>query len=143
MEENTPAEQEVALDPELLGKVFENLLAAYNPETRESARKQTGSYYTPRAVVDYMVDEALTGVAGPEGATIDDGNIDLVARDRLHYLFDYNDAGELFERNRNGAESSVPLPNSACWTRPWAPAPSPWASCTSSPWPSAGWTPIT
>ena len=60
VEENTPAEQEVALDPELLGKVFENLLAAYNPETRDTARKQTGSYYTPRAVVDYMVDEALT-----------------------------------------------------------------------------------
>ena len=38
VEENTPAEQEVALDPELLGKVFENLLAAYNPETRENAR---------------------------------------------------------------------------------------------------------
>ena len=60
VEENTPAEQEVALDPELLGKVFENLLAAYNPETRDTARKQTGSYYTPRAIVDYMVDEALT-----------------------------------------------------------------------------------
>ena len=59
VEENTPVEQEVALDPELLGKVFENLLAAYNPETRETARKQTGSYYTPRVVVDYMVDEAL------------------------------------------------------------------------------------
>ena len=60
VEENTPAEQEVALDPELLGKVFENLLAAYNPETRDTVRKQTGSYYTPRAVVDYMVDESLT-----------------------------------------------------------------------------------
>ena len=47
VEENTPIEQEVALDPELLGKVFENLLAAYNPETGATARKQTGSYYTP------------------------------------------------------------------------------------------------
>ena len=59
VQENTPVDQEVALDPELLGKVFENLLAAYNPETKETARKQTGSYYTPRQVVDYMVDEAL------------------------------------------------------------------------------------
>ena len=59
MEENTPTDREVALDPELLGKVFENLLAAVNPETRETARNQTGSYYTPRLVVDYMVDEAL------------------------------------------------------------------------------------
>jgi hypothetical protein len=57
--ENTPIEEEVALDPELLGQVFENLLAAYNPETGETARKQTGSFYTPREVVDYMVDEAL------------------------------------------------------------------------------------
>ena len=57
--ENTPIEEEVALDPELLGKVFENLLAAYNPETRKTARKQTGSYYTPREIVNYMVDESL------------------------------------------------------------------------------------
>ncbi len=57
--ENTPIEEEVALDPELLGKVFENLLAAYNPETEETARKQTGSFYTPRDVVDFMVDESL------------------------------------------------------------------------------------
>ncbi len=62
VEENTPVEQEVALDPELLGKVFENLLASYNPETRDTARRQTGSYYTPGAVVDYMVDEALITV---------------------------------------------------------------------------------
>ena len=57
--ENTPIEEEVALDPELLGKVFENLLAAYNPETEATARKQTGSYYTPREVVNYMTDESL------------------------------------------------------------------------------------
>ena len=62
VEENTPIEQEVALDPELLGKVFENLLAVFNPETGETARKETGSYYTPRPIVDYMVDEALVAV---------------------------------------------------------------------------------
>jgi hypothetical protein len=59
IEENTPVEEEIALDPELLGKVFENLLAAYNPETGTTARKQTGSFYTPREIVNYMVDEAL------------------------------------------------------------------------------------
>lgn len=59
IEENTPYDQEVSLDPELLGKVFENLLAAYNPETQESARRQTGSFYTPRQIVQYMVDESL------------------------------------------------------------------------------------
>jgi len=59
VEENTPLEEEVALDPELLGRVFENLLAAYNPETQTTARKATGSYYTPREIVNYMVDESL------------------------------------------------------------------------------------
>lgn len=57
--ENTPIEEEIALDPELLGKVFENLLASYNPETKTTARKQTGSFYTPREIVNYMVDESL------------------------------------------------------------------------------------
>lgn len=57
--ENTPVDQEIALDPELLGKVFENLLASYNEETKTTARKQTGSFYTPRPIVDYMVDESL------------------------------------------------------------------------------------
>ena len=59
IEENTPNEQTVALDPELLGKVFENLLGAYNPETRETARNQSGSFYTPREIVNYMVDESI------------------------------------------------------------------------------------
>jgi adenine-specific DNA-methyltransferase len=60
VEENTSVEEEVALDPELLGKVFENLLASYNPETDTTARKKSGSFYTPRYVVDYMVRETLT-----------------------------------------------------------------------------------
>lgn len=57
--ENTPIEEEIALDPELLGKVFENLLASYNEETKTTARKLTGSFYTPREIVNYMVEESL------------------------------------------------------------------------------------
>ena len=64
IEENSPEEQQVALDPELLGKVFENLLGAYNPETRETARNQSGSFYTPREIVNYMVDESLIAYLG-------------------------------------------------------------------------------
>lgn len=59
IEENTPLEEEIALDPELLGKVFENLLASYNEDTRTTARKALGAFYTPREIVGYMVDEAL------------------------------------------------------------------------------------
>ena len=90
VEENTPVDQEVALDPELLGKVFENLLAAYNPETRETARKQTGSYYTPRPVVDYMVDEALVASLAQKCQPTDGDS--ALWQERLRYLLDYAEA---------------------------------------------------
>ncbi|HSV88866.1 MAG TPA: N-6 DNA methylase [Bacteroidales bacterium] len=82
IEENTPLEQEIALDPELLGKIFENLLASYNPETRTTARKQTGSYYTPREIVNYMVDESLIAYLTSK---VSDGSLD----DKLRRLFAY------------------------------------------------------
>ena len=59
IDENHATDADIALDPELLGKVFENLLASYNPETGVSARKASGSFYTPREIVDYMVDQSL------------------------------------------------------------------------------------
>lgn len=88
--ENTPIEEDVALDPELLGKVFENLLASYNPETKTTARKQTGSFYTPREIVNYMVDESLIAylknVLGniPEASIF--GNIESSHKDALDTL---------------------------------------------------------
>jgi len=75
IEENTPLEQDIALDPELLGRAFENLLASVNPETGTVARKSTGSFYTPREIVHYMVEEALVryllGALAPDGASED------------------------------------------------------------------------
>ena len=89
----------MALDPELLGKVFENLLAAYNPETGATARKQTGSYYTPRAIVDYMVETALVATLSQK-CNPTDGDAELW-KERLHYLLDYaqqfDDASEWFD----------------------------------------------
>ncbi len=82
VEENTPAEIEVALDPELLGKVFENLLASFNPETKTTARKQTGSFYTPREIVNYMVDESL--IAYFKGKT-------SIEEENIRPLFQYTD----------------------------------------------------
>ncbi|MDO8355518.1 MAG: Eco57I restriction-modification methylase domain-containing protein [Nitrospirota bacterium] len=66
IEENTPLEEEIALDPELLGKVFENLLASFNEDTRTTARKALGAFYTPREIVAYMVDEALKSYLGSQ-----------------------------------------------------------------------------
>ena len=50
--ESTPFDIEVAVDPEMLGKVFEELV---------TGRHDTGSYYTPRPVVSFMCREALKG----------------------------------------------------------------------------------
>jgi len=89
--ENTPIEEEIALDPELLGKVFENLLASYNPETKTTARKQTGSFYTPREIVNYMVDESLIEYL-KQNAEEKTNDFDA----RLRSLFAYNDENNLF-----------------------------------------------
>jgi len=90
IEENTPIEEEIALDPELLGKVFENLLASYNPETHTTARKATGSFYTPREIVNYMVDESLvayleTQLKGKVPEFKDMNKLGELLRDTLSY----------------------------------------------------------
>ena len=59
IDENTSFDVELSIDPEMLGRIFENLLAEIIPETGETARKSTGSYYTPRVIVDYMVEQSL------------------------------------------------------------------------------------
>lgn len=101
VEENTPAEQEVALDPELLGKVFENLLASLNPATRNTARQETGSYYTPRFIVDYMVDEMLVDVL-VQRISPEPGN-GICWEHRLRILLDYDstDIESLFTTTEN------------------------------------------
>ena len=60
IDENSVEDADVSVDPEMLGRIFENLLAEIDPASGKTARKATGSYYTPREIVDYMVDESLT-----------------------------------------------------------------------------------
>jgi len=61
--EDTPLNQEVAVDPEMLGKVFESIVLhaeAADPEANApDKRKSTGSYYTPRIVVHFICQEAI------------------------------------------------------------------------------------
>ncbi len=59
VKEDEPLEREVAVDPEMLGKVFENLL-----EVRD--RKSKGTYYTPREIVHYMCQESLVNYLATE-----------------------------------------------------------------------------
>jgi hypothetical protein len=58
-DESTSEYQQVAIDPEMLGRIFENLLAEITEEAGEQARKAKGAFYTPREIVDYMCRESL------------------------------------------------------------------------------------
>lgn len=61
VDESSSQYQQVAVDPEMLGRIFENLLASQNEETEKLAnqRKAFGAFYTPREIVDYMVTESI------------------------------------------------------------------------------------
>ncbi|MDO8721948.1 MAG: Eco57I restriction-modification methylase domain-containing protein [Syntrophales bacterium] len=130
IEENTPVEEEIALDPELLGKVFENLLANYNPGAQITARKQTGSFYTPREIVNYMVDESLLryledrlidfhkagGNGNPSRAPINisvqkSGQLNpkekKTLHDKLRHLLAYTEEGHLFKDGKGEDTSQV------------------------------------
>jgi tRNA1(Val) A37 N6-methylase TrmN6 len=87
VEENTLQDIDIALDPELLGKVFENLLGTYNEETSSTARNELGAFYTPREIVEYMVDTSLKEYFKSK-LDLEDIGIE----DKLSKLFSYNEA---------------------------------------------------
>lgn len=60
--ESTPLDVEVAVDPEMLGKIFERLV---------TGRHESGSYYTPKPVVSFMCREALKGYLGNHHNLVD------------------------------------------------------------------------
>ena len=67
--ESTPLDMEVAVDPEMLGKVFEELV---------TDRNDKGAYYTPKSVVSFMCKEVLKGHLGGHEALIDEHDISNV-----------------------------------------------------------------
>lgn len=81
IDENTFFEQEVAVDPEMLGKVFENLLP-------ENLRKGKGTYYTPREIVSYMTRESLINFLKTK---LETKNNDNRLDEKIRRLFDYKD----------------------------------------------------
>lgn len=74
--ENDPLEQDIAVDPEMLGKIFENLLP-------DNERKWKGAFYTPREIVHYMSKESLINhiITNVE-----------IEEDKVRKLFEYKDA---------------------------------------------------
>jgi len=99
VKEDEPLEREVAVDPEMLGKVFENLL---DP----NARKSKGTYYTPRDIVYYMCQESLISYLNNELAGV-------VSGDDIEKLIRYGES--VFENdatqestNLNGKKKFLP-----------------------------------
>lgn len=72
MNEDEPLEKEVAVDPEMLGKIFENLL-----DVKE--RKSKGAFYTPREIVHYMCQECLINYLNNE-TKIDTTSLELLIK---------------------------------------------------------------
>ncbi len=103
LDENTPLEEDIALDPEMLGLVFENLLAELDPNleenTKNNIRRLTGSYYTPRKVIYEMVNDSLylylTKYISNNNLNIDNFKNRL---NQLVYYSIYNEKDEIFER---------------------------------------------
>ncbi|MFY7787391.1 MAG: Eco57I restriction-modification methylase domain-containing protein, partial [Thermoflexibacteraceae bacterium] len=105
-EENTPLETEVALDPELLGKIFENLLASVDQNTAQMARKATGSFYTPREIVDYMVVESLLAYLN--------GHLEKAKAQKLEHLKDLDKKDEATKKVLLEALDKLKILDPAC-----------------------------
>ncbi len=100
-DESTSQFQQVAIDPEMLGRIFENLLAEISDEAGEQARKAKGAFYTPREIVDFMCRESLKDYL--ESSLPTDANLGQ----RLSQLIDGSDR-EFQDQDHN-------------WRRDWKP----------------------
>lgn len=59
VDEDSSCDIELSIDPEMLGRIFENLLNEIHTENGKNAKKDTGSFYTPKEIVNFMVDNSL------------------------------------------------------------------------------------
>jgi hypothetical protein len=100
-EESSSDYQQVAIDPEMLGRIFENLLASMNPETGENARKANGAFYTPREIVDYMCRESLRQHLYTHATTGD-----IVMTDKIDSIIDTPDY--LWENDKSNITDTIP-----------------------------------
>ena len=89
--EDTPLSQEVAVDPEMLGKIFESIVlhaeAAGEEYQAPDKRKATGSYYTPRIVVHFICRESLRLYFVERGESLSDHAYRSTWADRVSRLF--------------------------------------------------------
>lgn len=103
--EAEPLEVEVAIDPEMLGKVFENLI-------EENRRKGLGAFYTPREIVHYMCQESLINYLDTSVNETDQ----IVPRADLEVLIQLGEQASFYESARESGtktyEKRYPFPES-------------------------------
>lgn len=109
IDENSIYDAEVSIDPEMLGTIFENLLAEIDPDTEESARKATGSFYTPREIVDYMVEQSLVQYLKTKVDTQNEEQLLELFKEGGENKFDTNETNKILE-----ALSEVKILDPAC-----------------------------
>ncbi|MEF2600765.1 MAG: type II restriction endonuclease, partial [Fusobacterium mortiferum] len=97
--ENDSYETEVAVDPEMLGKVFENLLDI-------SEKKSKGAFYTPREIVRYMTNESIINYLL---ANLKDTNIKKEELDYLFNLGEFSKEYDLQKFEQDFLKHGIPL----------------------------------
>jgi len=97
--EDTPLDVEVAIDPEMLGKIFENLVLKL--ERGEDLRRKTGSYYTPRVIVHFMCQQSLKEYLVNESE---------IGRSKIDLLFTINSADQLSEDELKKLKELISVP---------------------------------
>ena len=109
IDENSIYDAEVSIDPEMLGTIFENLLAEIDPDTEKSARKATGSFYTPREIVDYMVEQSLVQYLKTKVATENEEQLLELFKEGGENQFEKTETKQILE-----ALSDVKILDPAC-----------------------------
>ncbi|MFA5210992.1 MAG: TaqI-like C-terminal specificity domain-containing protein [Patescibacteria group bacterium] len=119
-DESTSTFQQVAIDPEMLGRIFENLLAEQTEETGEQARKAKGAFYTPREIVDYMSRESLRqylkNTLGDEGKSFEliDNLLDSKEHDWRDQQRNYRDKLKPYKYDILKALDEIKILDPAC-----------------------------
>lgn len=86
--ESTPYDVQVAVDPEMLGSVFEELV---------TGRHETGSYYTPRPIVSFMCREALKGYLSAKVPDLDVAAVERYVEEHDISGIDRDQAGRILD----------------------------------------------
>jgi len=102
VKEDEPLEKEVAVDPEMLGKVFENLL-----EVKD--RKSKGTYYTPRDIVHYMCQQSLVNYLKTECNDIEGKKIESLINPKVITKKDYQKFRKTGGRKEQVIEGAILL----------------------------------